>query len=273
MYSGTTLTKVSGRILGAHQKIDRVARKHLERMAPACFFPDSRAILHFEGGKGPDAIKRKSPAKDEPWHYFQPFDQNDKQLLELIEDHYRKLVDCLAQGDDVRGAFEAAWLAHAVVDGLTPAHHYPYEEKLVELRSGKGKETRTSLKEKIVMPGDTVGHQLKNNWKMWGAKGLFTTHTAFEWGIATLIAPLRLRRAVPSSEDIKQFVELGPADWYRITAQDIAKMGLYDAFYTSGWTAALARQIRHQLAPTLVQAVTLIWYGAAREAGVTRARR
>lgn len=270
MYSGTTLTKVSGRILGAHQKIDRVARKHLDRLAPACFFPSASEILHFEGGQGPDAIKRKSPAKDEPWHYFQPFDASDKQLLQLIDGHYRKLVACLSEGDEVRAAFEAAWLAHAVVDGLTPAHHYPYEEKLVELRSGKGKESRTTIKEKIVMPGESVSHQLKNNWKMWGAKGLFTTHTAFEWGIATLIAPLRLRRAVPSSEDIRAFIELGPAAWYRTTAQEIAKMELYDAFYASGWTMSLARRVRRQLAPQIVKAVALIWYAAAKEAGTTQ---
>lgn len=271
MYSGTTLTKVSGRILGAHQKIDRVARRHLDRLAPACKFPPLQAILHFEGGKGPDAIKRKSPAKDEPWHYFQPFDENDSQLLQLIDDHYRKLVGCLIAGDEVRGAFEAAWLAHAVVDGLTPAHHYPYEEKLVELRSGKGKETRTSLKEKIVMPGENRSHQVKNNWKMWGPKGLFTTHSAFEWGVATLMVPLTLRRAVPATEDIERFLQQGPGAWYRQTAQDVAKLGLYDTFYTSGWTASLARQVRRQLAPELVRAVTLIWYGAAKEAGVTRA--
>ena len=29
MYSGTTLTAVSGRLAGAHQKIDRIARRQL----------------------------------------------------------------------------------------------------------------------------------------------------------------------------------------------------------------------------------------------------
>ncbi len=248
-----------------------MARKHLDRLAPACKFPPLQAILHFEGGNGPDAIKRKSPAVDEPWHYFQPFDQDDKQLLQLIEDHYRQLVACLMAGDEVRCAFEAAWLAHAVVDGLTPAHHYPYEEKLVELRSGKAKESRTTLKEKIVMPGDSFQHQVKNNWKMWGAKGLFTTHSAFEWGVATLILPLRLRRAVPTADEIKRFIDLGPSAWYRSTAQQIAKLELYDTFYTNGWTMALARRVRRQLAPEIVKAVALIWYSAAKEAGVTRA--
>ncbi|HSX37024.1 MAG TPA: hypothetical protein VLG13_02820 [Patescibacteria group bacterium] len=272
MYSGTTLTTVSGRLLGAHQKIDRVARRHLDRLAPTCRFPSVREILHFEGGNGPDAIKRKSPAVNEPWHYFQPFDEADGQLLELIEDHYRALIACLVGGDEVRAAFEAAWLAHAVVDGLTPAHHYPYEEKLVELRSGKGLASRTTIKEKIVMPGESRGHQVKNNWKMWGPKGLFTTHTAFEWGVATLMAPLRLKQALPAPQDVEMFLSLGPANWFRQVAQEVASMHLYDSFYESGWTTRLAKQIRRQLAPDLVRAVTTIWYGAAKEAGVTRAR-
>src|SRR3954467_334624 len=122
MYSGSTMTPLSGRILGAHQKIDSVARRNLERMMPGCKFPRSRQIMHFEGKNGPDAIKRKSPAKDEPWHYYSPFDDDDSQLIELIRDHYNELVKRLKDGNKERTAFEAAWLAHAIVDGLTPAH-------------------------------------------------------------------------------------------------------------------------------------------------------
>src|SRR5688500_18883533 len=100
MYSGLTLTKASGRILGAHQKIDRVARNHLDQLIrDSSVFPKSRRILHFEGKKGPDAIKRKSPAKDEPWHYFNPFDDADNQLIELIQQHYKHLVQQLKAGN------------------------------------------------------------------------------------------------------------------------------------------------------------------------------
>src|SRR5438270_11284163 len=132
MYSGSTLTNMSGRLMGAHQKIDRLARHQLEILFPHCRFPAAAEILHFEGGNGPDAIKRKSPAQNEPWHYLQPFDLKDTQLLDLIDHHYDQLVRALKKNDAVKAAFEAAWLAHAVVDGLTPAHHYPYEQKLVE---------------------------------------------------------------------------------------------------------------------------------------------
>lgn len=271
MYSGSTLTAISGRLLGAHQKIDRVAHHHMKRLAPAAKFPSVRQILHFEGDNGPDAIKRKSPAKDEPWHYFQPFDDSDTQLLGLIEGHYKRLVTALIAGDDIRAAFEAAWLAHAVVDGLTPAHHYPFEEKLVELRGGRGLESRNTIKEKVLFPGDTLGHQARNNWKFWGPKGLFTTHFAFEWGVATLIAPLSLRKGLPSAEAVTAFKDQGLQPWFRQTAQQIAEWQIYDEFYTSGWTLSLAHRVRRRLAPTLVQAVTLVWYGALQEAGVSRA--
>lgn len=273
MYSGSTLTNYSGRLLGAHQKIDRMARRHLEQMVPKSHFPAIRAILHFEGGKGPDAIKRKSPAKDEPWHYVQPFDADDTQLIELIEDHYKKLVSCLKKQDNVRAAFEAAWLAHAIVDGLTPAHHYPYEEKLVELRSGRSIESRTTVKEKLILPGESRGHQIHNNWKMWGPKGLFTTHAAFETGFAMLIVPAKLKRTKPTADKIAAFEAQPLAYWFRQTAQDIARLELYDAFYETGWTIPLARRIRRQLAPVLVQAVALVWHGAVREAGLGKAKK
>ncbi|HVC36136.1 MAG TPA: hypothetical protein VNE40_01660 [Candidatus Dormibacteraeota bacterium] len=268
MYSGSTFTVSSGRLLGAHQKIDRVSRRHLERLAPGCRFPSIKNILHFEGHKGPDAIKRKSPAKNEPWHYFQPFEEDDDQLLELISDHYKQLVTCLASDDQVRAAFEAAWLAHAIVDGLTPAHHFPYEEKLVELRSGKGIETRNTIKKKLVLPGLSRRNQLHNNWQMWGPKGLFTTHSAFEMGVATLIAPLALGGAIPSHEDIEQLARTDIKSWFKQAAQDIAKLKIYDRFYNRGWTVPLAYLVQHKLVPDITRAVTVVWFGAAREAGV-----
>lgn len=272
MYSGSTMTVFSGRLIGAHQKIDRLARRNLERLAPHSRFPDARSILHFEGRHGPDAIKRKSPAKDEPWHFLQPFNLDDTQLIELIERHYNQLVDALREKDQVRASFEAAWLAHAVVDGLTPAHHYPYEEKLVELRSGRGNEGRTTIGKKIIMPGKSPGHRVSNNWKMWGPKGLFTTHAAFEMGVAYLIAPLKStgKHLRLTSDKIDQFQAQSLGEWFRKTAQEVARLELYDAFYKSGWTIGLARRVRNQLAPMLVQAVELVWYNALLEAEAPR---
>lgn len=270
MYSGSTFHSLSGHLVGAHQKIDRVARRNLEKMTPECPFPGMRQILHFEGNNGPDAIKRKSPAQDEPWHYLQPFDDTDTQLLELIKGHYLSLIDALKRKDDVRASFEAAWLAHAVVDGLTPAHHYPYEEKLVELSSGRTIDNRTTIGKKLIMPGDTATKQLSNNWKMWGPKGLFTTHAAFETGIAMLMAPLKLTQSLPKTNAIEDFHSKDIDKWFRHRAQHVAKMDLYETFCKSGWTMQLAKRVKLELAPSIIEAVTLVWYGAMIEAGLVK---
>lgn len=269
MYSGTTLTPISGRLLGAHQKIDRVARDDLRGLLKNDkVFPGIRKILHFEGMNGPDGIKRKSPSQNEPWHYIDLLNKDDSQLMDAIAAHYAALVSALKDHNNERSAFEAAWLAHALVDGLTPAHHYPYEEKLLELRGGEGLETRTSFKEKVVMRGDTRRERAKNNWKMWGPKGLITTHGLFEFGVATLIAPLRLKKAMPSKEAIANFQAVGINSCFLQKAKEISTMGIYEAYYEKGWTASLARQIRQLLAPSIVEMVTLSWYNAAFDAGL-----
>jgi hypothetical protein len=269
VYSGTTLTKYSGRVLGAHQKVDRVARKHLKLMLPTGSpFPTTKQILHFEGKNGPDAIKRKSPAKDEPWHYFNPFKPDDTQLLDLIDDHYADLVKELKAGNTERAAFDAAWLAHALVDGMTPAHHFPYEEELDKLRKGAGNETRTTIREKLVMHGDTKTELIMNNWRMWGTKGLMTTHGSFEWGFSVVIAPLGFIDALPTDKDIAEIRRLGLREYFVHAAREIAVLGLFDDFYEKGWNLRLAYRVRHKLAPALIKTITLAWYSAAVDAGL-----
>ncbi len=267
MYSGLTLTRASGRIFGAHQKIDRIARNHLEKLiSNNDAFPKIRRILHFEGKNGPDAIKRKSPAKDEPWHYYNPFSDEEHEFIDLVESHYKQLVQQLKDGNEERTAFEAAWLAHALVDGLTPAHHYPYEAKLTELMGGKGLESRTTIKEKWIMPGDTRRQQANNNWKMWGAKGLILTHGMFELGVSAIIMPLTFSEAVPKAADLERLDKIGITELFKQTAREIAVLDMYDNYYKKGWTPKLAWQVRHKLGPLLVQMVTLAWYSALKDA-------
>ncbi|MCA9332077.1 hypothetical protein KC968_04010 [Candidatus Saccharibacteria bacterium] len=269
MYSGSTLTKYSGRVMGAHQKIDRIARRHLVKLVGnKVDFPTSREILYFEGKNGPDAIKRKSPAKDELWHYYNPFDDSDTQIVEIIQDHYQQLVKELRASNRERVAFEAAWLAHAIVDGLTPAHHFPYEEKLAELRGGEGIETRTTIKGKIVMPGETKREQVKNNWKMWGPKGLMTTHGLFEIGVASIIAPLSFADTVPTIADLRSIEQLGLAELFRRTAREIAVLDMYTRYQQKGWTPKLAYEVRHKLGPLIINNVTLAWFSALLESGL-----
>jgi hypothetical protein len=262
MYSGTTLTPLSGRIIGAHQKLDRAARSQLGKLlTDKQNFPTSRQILHFEGRKGPDAIKRKSPAKDEPWHYYSPFDDTDSELIDLIKDHYNQLTKELKAKNSERAAFEAAWLAHAIVDGLTPAHHYPYEQKLSEIR-GEGKETRTTIREKVIPKGNTKRETIKKSWKVYGPRGLMTTHGFFEFGIATIIAPLSLNNAEPSDTEIQTALEVGPAQLFQRAAREIAILDMFERYRKSGWTTKLSWEVRNKLAPTIVKTVTLIWYSA-----------
>ena len=272
MYSGTTLTGLRrfDAWFGAHQKIDRIARHNLDQMLAdqAAALPSARQILRFEGLNGPDGIKRKNPAKDEPWHYYDPHDPTDDTITEIIEDHYREVVKALRSHDTTRAAFEMAWLAHALVDGLTPAHHYPYEEELMKLRGGAGKETRTSVKEKLIMPGETLTKRVRNNWKMWGDKGLLATHFAFEWGIAVIIKPLRLKQSLPMLAEIEHDTKQSVADLFRSRAAAVADLGMYDKFYHSGWTLKLAQLARRQLVPQIINTVTLAWYKAARDAGL-----
>jgi hypothetical protein len=264
MYSGTTLRNSSGRIIGAHQKLDRVSRRALESVAPGSTFPKIKDILHFEGKNGPDGIKSKSPAQDEPWHYYNPADPDDDLLTKMIERHTHNLADALSAGQTEKAAFEAAWQAHAIADGLTPAHHFPLEEKLEEMRGGAGIETRTSIKDKLIIrgEGDTTAKILLKNWEMWGAKGVMTTHGLYEWGVATSIAPLRLKKGYPTLEDCARVEKEGVVPIFKEAAQAIFSLSMYDRFTRRGWTRRLARETREILAPLIVKTITLAWYEA-----------
>lgn len=262
------MTPLSGRILGAHQKFDRVARRHLSELLDEHdhLFPSIREILKFEGRNGPDGIKRKSPAQNEPWHYIDPFDSSDTELSRTIEEHYQALVGALQEQNTTKAAFEAAWLAHAIVDGLTPAHHFPYETELKKLREGEGNETRSTIMQKLIMPGATPGKQVRNNWKMWGPKGLLSTHGFFEFGVATAIAPLTFKDAVPQQQHIDEFQAEGMVQFFQKRAREIAGHDLYTKYYQTGWTPRLAQEIRRELAPTILQTISLAWYSATHEA-------
>ena len=134
MYAGTTIRRGSGKIVGVHQKIDRAACRQIKKYIPSSInFPSIKEILHFEGNNGPDGIKRKSSSSEQPWYFIDPAKSDDRDLIVIINDHIHNLSVALQDDNRVRSAFEAAWLAHAIVDGLTPAHHYPLGDKIAEL--------------------------------------------------------------------------------------------------------------------------------------------
>lgn len=268
MYSGLTFRTQSGLVMGVHQRIDRVAYRHVKsHVAELPFFPSLHEVLYFEGLNGPDGIKRKSPAKDEPWHYIDPTNPKDRAIVDMILDHIHNMAQAIRDENTKRIAFEAAWMAHAIVDGLTPAHHYPLEAKLEELRGGQGLETRITTKDKLVLPGKNRRHQIKNNWQYWGVKGIMTTHLGFELGVSTTLAGVSLDEAsVPRAEDLERVRSEGyePIFWEILRRVDDMKM--YDEFSRLGWTRHLAYETKKTLIPELIRAVTLAWYAAVNEA-------
>jgi hypothetical protein len=267
MYSGLEFTKYSGNIIGAHQKIDRIARRHLgELLAPETTFPRIKAILNFEGKNGPDGIKIKSPAKDEPWHYFDPLSGDSDEFMKLVAMHFDGLVTELKAKNHERSAFEAAWLAHAVVDGLTPAHHYPFAEKISELRNGEPNSSRTTYKKKLLFIGDTKRETVKNMIKAYGPRGLYMGHWLFEFGFSAITKPLRFPDARPTSEDIVKIRKLGYKSYFLKNAVTIAHYHMFDEYLKNGWKSKLARQVREDLAPVMIKTVTVIWYMAVLEA-------
>ena len=256
--------------LPAHQKIDRVAYHHLKTLVgDKLFFPRIREILHFEGRRGPDATKLKKGATS-PWHFYDPYDEhNNHEFWALIEGHYAQLIKELKSGNKERAAFEASWLAHGLVDGLTPAHHYPYEQELEELR-GEEKETRGSAYQRVVVKGDTARESIKRNIKFLGPKGLLSTHVLFEAGAATIILPLRISQGRPTPEEIQMFTNIGLVDFYKRQVHQIADLNMYERFYKRGWHPGLAHDMRRELAPAMVRTVTLAWYGALVEAELVK---
>lgn len=260
MYAGTTIRRGSGKIVGVHQKIDRAARRHLKKyISKSTDFPTINNILHFEGVNGPDGLKRKSSSNDQPWHFIDPSESDDRELLTMINDHIVNLSSALKSKNSVRSAFEAAWLAHAVVDGLTPSHHYPLDDKIEQLW-GKPRDERITVFEKNIIKGINPRDTLSKNWAYWGAGGIWTTHFMFEWGTATAIATVNYKDAVMNKRDIVRLNRIGFDEMFLKSLQKIDALKMYEELGRNGWTGRLARQTRNILVPEMIRLVTLAWY-------------
>lgn len=267
MYSGTTFRKNSGNFIGVHQKIDRVARKNLRGLVDFDankHFPTVREILHFEGNNGPDGIKRKRPSIDEPWHFIDPTKPGDQSLIHMIDEHAHNLAEALRSGNRERAAFEAAWMAHAIADGLTPAHHYPLSDKIEELW-GKPKDQRLSLVDKNFIRGNTHRETIARNWEYWNMKGVFATHLLFELGVATAIKTTTYPKPLIDGEWIKDHTDKHLSDVFYEAVQEVYALDMFRAFWQNGWSTKLARQTRTQLIPIIVRTITFAWYRALEE--------
>ncbi|MBQ3409988.1 hypothetical protein IJG66_01350 [Candidatus Saccharibacteria bacterium] len=283
MYSTLAIresSKHSGKIVGTHQKLDRIARKTLSKSLDGRYFPSTKEILHFEGMRGPDGLKRKSPGKDEPMHFILP-DHDDGELIKLIKNHQYNLKRALRFtaepnsensasdpcNNPVRAAFEAAWLAHAITDGLTPAHHFPLSEAQNELMTEKEFVTVFGVPVKGIMHGRSTSETLRNNWLYWGADGYMSKHIAFEYGVAITMTALPDRVFVPKLSHADQEKLKNPAtidlsaEFYH-SLRIIADLDMYTRFRTDGWTTELALETKKVLLPEIIRCIMMGWGSA-----------
>lgn len=264
MYSTTTLVKnprLSGKRVGTHQQLDQAARKLLSRHLPADFyFPTSKEIIYFEGMRGPDGLKRKSPDVDDPSHMLD--EDGGRDLIRQILDHYHNLVQALHDRNEVRAAFEAAWLGHKITDGLTPAHHFPLSEAKEELMSNKEFVKIFGEPIKGIMHGRTPLETARNNWIYWGAGGYMSKHVAYEYGVAIIAAALPNKSLLPEVDDA-EFQNIDPLQVFRDALAKVQAAHMYDRFRSSGWTTELAFDTKDLLLPEIVRTLALIWYSAA----------
>lgn len=262
MYSGTTIGNKSGHLIGVHQRIDRIARRHIAPLlSHRVAFPGIKDILHFEGNNGPDGIKRKSPSKDEPWHYIDPTKEHDRSIIDMILDHQANLARALKTKNEERAAFEAAWMAHAIVDGLTPAHHIPFGDKIEEL-FGIPHIERKTVKQKNVIKGVNRRDTISKNWQYWGKDGLMMTHFWFEIGVSMSILGAPFKKEIVTSEDLVWLERDGYEAVFKSILKQVFDLKLYDTYSAIGWNQRLSKTTRDKLVPLIIKAVVLGWYAS-----------
>ena len=256
--------KFSGRLTGTHQKLDRAARSALGRQLPRrVYFPSAKEIVYFEGNRGPDGLKLKSPGVDEPSHFIIP-ENNDDALVKIILDHQYNLREALLKHNDTRAAFEAAWLAHAIADGLTPAHHFPLTDIREELMSDKDFIKLFGKPIKGIMRGDSLPEAARNNWLYWGAGGYMTKHIGFEYGVALVASPLTYRMITPTLRK-SDFKNIDLEKEFLAAVQRVHALNMYGRFCKDGWTSDLALEVKEILLPEAVRMIALAWYSAVPE--------
>jgi len=261
MYSGFITHRHSYKRIGVHQRLDRASYRMIKNYFAAGSFPSIKQILHFEGVNGPDGLKVKSPGVADPDHFYDPL-ADTGELPKHVVHHYKKLVKVLEQRDMVRAAFEASWLAHYVVDGLTPAHHVLLSAEIDRVCGALPTREGKFLKYRATGEGS-----IKKNWAIWGTKGIIPTHHNFEVGIATAMLgrPVRVRL---NQAKLARAREIGYMAYFKEEALAVAKLDIYTEFQQKGWTTGIAAAIRTQIAPAAVQTVGVIWLLAYLDAGL-----
>jgi hypothetical protein len=265
MFSRTIIQDKKTEKLATHQRLDRAARRQIAHYLPkGCHFPTSREIVHFEGKNGPDGLaSKKGNVDDEPWQFLPP-DFSDTRLLTHIDNHIYNLHRALKRQDRVRTSFEAAWLAHMIVDGLSPSHHQPFKEQLRELDNRDVQALKGRL-ERMITPGASMREFLALNWKRMGPRGVGTNHIMFEFGVEFILMPVLPKQlAVPIEPILVQSAKEGKfLDIFKASVRHINDYQMYERYEAKAWTEDLARDVRTVLLPEMVQMITLGWLAGA----------
>lgn len=268
MYSGFITAKRVVPALGVHQRFDASAYRLASPYFAPGTFPGLKTVLSFEGMNGPDGIKAKAPLDKGPSHLYDP-ESGSGELPGLIKQHYSGLITEIKRQDLVRAGFEAAWLAHYLCDGLTPAHHFPLEDRVAAFTTTGSKRKRYT--QPVIVRGDTPSDAVKRSWALWGGKGLLTTHFNFEIGAAATLVGYRTRAKL-DHHALAEARAMGVQEFFAREARSIASLGMYQEFYQYGWNAKLARAVRTRIAPQTIQIIAIAWVLAYLEAGQDMAK-
>jgi hypothetical protein len=247
--------------IATHQRLDRAARRQIVGHLPRDLsFPTAREIIHFEGMNGPDGLaSKKGKLEDEPYQFIQP-DFVDDRLLVHVKHHLHNLHEAAKNNDRVRMSFEAAWMAHMVVDGLSPPHHEPFKQQLQDLDTRETDELVNRLS-RIVTPSTNIKQFVVLNWKRLGPRGIGTNHIMFEMGVEFLTMPDSPKHmAVPLDKDDVKRAKAGEyIEMLRESIKYIDSYKMFKRYEKSGWTEDLARDVRDVMVPEMVKMVTLGW--------------
>ena len=226
--------KNPGGVMGVHQKLDRIARWLVARNMPVASidFPNIKNILYFEGSRGPDGLKTKSPGVDEPMHFIDPNNDNGV-LIGYIHNHHYNLVEALKKHDTIRASDYVKLFGKPI---------------------------------KGIMVGDNLAQTIRNNWLYIGAGGLMTKHIAFELGVANTIAPIPYKRLAPKNLKRSDILKADVDTAFYNSLERVASLKMYDRFLEDGWTSQTVFETREILIPEIARAIALAWAACIIEA-------
>ena len=241
MNSGFTTFVTKGKIknIGVHQKLDKLAFKLLPDETKRVL--DLKRILHFEGIDGPDGLKVKSSG--DIGHLWDPVAKTGL-LPEWIDHHFNNLVKALSKGDSVEIGFQAAWMAHYLTDGMTPAHHTDFK-----------KEENHMIKE-----GATL-KRIQKKWLYWGYHGLMSSHVLFETGIAMYLMLTKVKSNF-DNELVDEINSLGIKEVFQRETLKIAELKIYEDFMSNGWNPRLIRVIKNRVLTRIPELISATWEAA-----------